>query len=153
MPSSENASPNIKIRRLANACNENDWKTELPSQRIELVAAIHDPLILRPRQRLTIPTGLALELPPDWEAQIHPLATMAIEHGITVLNSPGTIDPDYRGEVMVILVNLGERDVTIDRGTPIAVMSFSPFTRAILVPSENLQQTARSSQGLGSTGR
>jgi dUTP pyrophosphatase len=143
--------PNIKIRRLPNACNSLDTQSSL--QRIELVAAFQDQLILAPKARAVIPTGLAVELPPQWEAQIHSLPSLASEHGVTVLNSPGTIDPDYRGEVMVILINFGESAVTIKRGMPIALMNFAPFTRVTLVLAESLQETVRSDKGLGSTGR
>ena len=145
--------PEIRILYLTNACKQDCSDIQSAHQRIELVAAMQDSVALQPRQRATIPTGLALELPPDWEAQIHPLPAMATAHGVTVLNSPGTIDPDYRGEVMVILINLGEKEVTIERGTPVALMSFAPFTRVILVQAEKLQDTVRSAQGLGSTGR
>jgi dUTP pyrophosphatase len=144
---------NIKILRLPNACENDGNDVQSSHQRIGLVAAFEDSIILAPKARAVIPTGLALELPPQWEAQIHPLPSMAKEHGVTVLNSPGTIDPDYRGEVMVILINLGEADVKITRGTPIAVMSFAPFVRVVLVPTDNLEATARSDKGLGSTGQ
>lgn len=143
--------PGIKILRLANTYPSGEIQSA--SHRIQLVAAVQDSIVLRPRARAVIPTGLALEIPPEWEAQIHPLPSMAMEYGVTVLNSPGTIDPDYRGEVMVILINLGEKEITIERGTPIALMSFAPFTRVVLVQTENLQETVRSTQGLGSTGR
>ena len=145
--------PTIKIQYLTNAYKRESPETHDASQRIELLAAIEDPIVLRPRERATIGTGLALELPSGWEAQIHPLPSMALAHGVTVLNSPGTIDPDYRGEVKVILINLGERAVTIERGAPIAVMSFSQFTRVVLVKTEKLQGTERSTRGLGSTGQ
>lgn len=140
--------PDIKILYLKNAFKEE----RNVSGRIELVAAFQEPIVLKPKERAIIPTGVALELPSEWEAQIHSLPSMAMEHGVTVLNSPGTIDPDYRGEVMVILINLGGEAVTIARGTPIAVMSFSQFTRVVLVQVDSLQETERSTQGLGSTG-
>jgi dUTP pyrophosphatase len=143
----------IKILHLPNACKDVFDKPQGSTSRIELVAAFYEPIVIRPRERAVVPTGLALELPSGWEGQIHSLPSIAIDKGLTVLNSPGTIDPDYRGEVQAILINLGENDVKIERGMPIAILSFAPFTRVTLVPTENLNPTERSSGGLGSTGR
>jgi dUTP pyrophosphatase len=144
----------IKINVLPNAFGY-DLFTVNRSSRIELLAALPSdkPIILKPRERTIISTGLAMQLPDDWEAQIITLETLASETGISVLNSPGTIDPDYRGEVMVILVNLGDRDVNLKRGSPIAVLKFAQFVRVQLMRSDTLSETQRGKNGLGSTDR
>ena len=110
------------------------------------------PMTLVPGARGLIPTGLAIALQPGFEAQIRPRSGLAMKHGITVLNAPGTIDADYRGEIQVLLVNLGEAPFTIERGMRIAQMILAPVTRACFVPSADLEGTARASGGFGSTG-
>ena len=107
---------------------------------------------LTPGARATVPTGLAIALPEGFEAQVRPRSGLAARHGVTVLNSPGTIDADYRGEVKVILVNLGEAPVEIVRGMRIAQMVVAPVTRVSWVAVDRLDETARGGGGLGSTG-
>ncbi|NOT72949.1 MAG: dUTP diphosphatase [Hyphomicrobium sp.] len=121
---------------------------------LDLVAAVPPdaPVILKPGGRALIPTGLAFELPAGTEAQVRPRSGLALKHGITVLNSPGTIDADYRGEVSVILVNLGEVPFTIARGDRIAQMVLAPVTQVKLVAADNLRATKRGAGGFGSTG-
>jgi len=111
------------------------------------------PLALEPGKRAIVPCGFAMALPPGYEAQVRPRSGLAAKHGITVLNSPGTIDADYRGEVMVILINLGEHAFTIERGERIAQMIVAPVVLPEFVIGEELDETERGSGGLGSTGR
>jgi dUTP pyrophosphatase len=119
---------------------------------MDLRAFLDAPLTLPPLGRVKVPTGLRIELPPGFEAQVRPRSGLAIHLGITVLNSPGTIDPDYRGELEVILINLGEQDVTIMDGDRIAQLVVSPICRARLQEAETLSITQRGSGGFGSTG-
>ncbi len=122
---------------------------------IDLLAAIRDdaPLSLAPGHRVLVPTGLILAVPPGYEAQVRPRSGLALKHGVTVLNAPGTIDADYRGEVGVLLVNHGEVPFTINRGERVAQLVIAPVTRANLVEVASLSVTARGSGGFGSTGR
>ena len=119
---------------------------------LDLRAAIDADLTLVPGDTSLVPTGLALALQPGFEAQVRPRSGLALKHGITVLNAPGTIDADYRGEVQVLLVNLGQEAFTIERGMRIAQMILAPVTRARFMPSQDLDATARAAGGFGSTG-
>ncbi|HEX3971158.1 MAG TPA: dUTP diphosphatase [Stellaceae bacterium] len=118
----------------------------------DLVAALEAPLTLAPGERKDVPTGIAMALPPGWEAQVRPRSGLALRHGLTVLNSPGTIDADYRGEVRVILANLGSAAVTIARGERIAQIVVAPVSRADWQVVEELPTTVRGAGGFGSTG-
>ena len=122
---------------------------------MDLRAAVDDsaPVTLAPGHRAMIPTGLTIALPPGHEAQVRPRSGLAAKHGLTCLNSPGTIDADYRGEVKVILINLGQEPFVIKRGERIAQMVIAPVTRASLVQVETLDDTKRGAGGFGSTGR
>ena len=120
---------------------------------LDLVAAVEEPLILQPLGRALVPTGLAMALPSGYEAQVRPRSGLAAKHGVTVLNSPGTVDADYRGEVKVILVNLSDTPFTISRGERIAQMVIAPVSRVRLVETEALDMTNRGAGGFGSTGR
>ena len=111
-----------------------------------------EPLTLPPMGRALVPTGLAMALPEGFEAQVRPRSGLAAKHGVTVLNSPGTVDADYRGEVKVILVNLGDAPFTIARGDRIAQMIVAPVTRAEWTEVATLPDTARGAGGFGSTG-
>ncbi|MEO1102405.1 MAG: dUTP diphosphatase [Pseudomonadota bacterium] len=111
------------------------------------------PLTIAPFGRASVPTGIALALPEGFEAQVRPRSGLAARHGLTVLNAPGTIDSDYRGEIKVLLVNLSDTPVTLERGERVAQLVFAPVTRARLVPAETLGKTARGAGGFGSTGR
>lgn len=121
---------------------------------MDLVAAIaaDEPLSLAVGARVLVPTGLAMALPQGFEAQVRPRSGLAAKNGITVLNSPGTIDSDYRGEIKVILVNLGTEAFTITRGTRIAQMVIAPVTRGLFAEVESLDETTRGAGGFGSTG-
>jgi dUTP pyrophosphatase len=122
---------------------------------MDLVAALpaDAPLVLAPLARAAVPTGLTMAIPPGYEGQVRPRSGLALKHGITVANAPGTIDADYRGEVKVILINLGEAPVTIARGERIAQLVIAPVTPAELVTSPELPDTSRGAGGFGSTGR
>lgn len=119
---------------------------------MDLMADLESPVELAPGARQLIPTGLAFEIPAGYEVQLRPRSGLAIRNGITLLNSPGTIDADYRGEVQVILINLGQESFTIKHGDRIAQMIVSPVSHVHLSLSENLGDTKRSSGGFGSTG-
>lgn len=119
---------------------------------LDLRAAIGESLTLAPGARALVPTGLAMQLPEGFEAQVRPRSGLAINHGVTVLNAPGTIDSDYRGEVKVPLINLGHVPFAIARGDRIAQMVIAPVTHATLVEVSALDQTERGTGGFGSTG-
>lgn len=118
----------------------------------DLVAAIVGDLSIAPGEWKPVPTGLQIALPQGFEAQVRPRSGLAARHGLTVLNAPGTIDADYRGEVMVLLVNLGGAPVTLKRGDRIAQMVIAPVMRARFREAETLDDTARGAGGFGSTG-
>ena len=119
---------------------------------MDLSAAVAGELVLKPGARAIVPTGFAIALPSGYEAQVRPRSGLAAKNGVTVLNTPGTIDADYRGEVGVILVNLGQHDFTVTRGMRIAQMVIAPVTAARLSEVSELPQTARGAGGFGSTG-
>jgi dUTP pyrophosphatase len=119
---------------------------------LDLVAAVDRPVSLEPGAFAMVPTGLAIALPPDFEAQIRPRSGLAAKHGVTVLNSPGTVDADYRGEVKVILINHGPAALTIERGMRIAQMVVAPVARLAWSETETLPETVRGAGGFGSTG-
>jgi dUTP diphosphatase len=121
---------------------------------MDLIAAVPSdkPATLAPGARALIPTGIAIALPPGTEAQVRPRSGLAVKHGLTVLNAPGTVDADYRGEIQVLLINLGDASVVIARGMRIAQLVFSTVPRAQLREVESLEQTSRGTGGFGSTG-
>lgn len=122
---------------------------------MDLVAALpeNEPLTLAPRARAAIPTGLELAIPSGYEGQVRPRSGLAMKHGLTIANAPGTIDSDYRGEVKVLLINLGDVPVLIARGERIAQLVIAPVTVADLITVEKLDDTTRGTGGFGSTGR
>jgi len=122
---------------------------------LDLMAAVpqDEPMTLAPGQYAMVPTGLAIALPSGFEAQVRPRSGLAAKHGVTVLNSPGTVDADYRGEIKVILINHGEAPFVIKRGERIAQMVIAPVVQAALVPVTTLSSTDRGASGFGSTGR
>ena len=122
---------------------------------LDLVAAVPEnaPLVLAPGKHAMVPTGLTIALPSGYEAQVRPRSGLAAKHGVTVLNSPGTIDADYRGEISVILINHSEAPFTVRRGERIAQMVIAPVVRAELVVATALSATDRGGGGFGSTGR
>lgn len=119
---------------------------------VDLIAATDADVVLKPLQRTLIPTGIAIALPDGYEAQIRPRSGLALKHGISLVNTPGTIDADYRGEIKVILINLGQENFTVTRGMRIAQMVVAPVSRVAFQQTESLDETARSSGGFGSTG-
>lgn len=122
------------------------------SSGLDLPAAIEQPVTLAPGERCLIPTGFCLALPSGFEAQLRPRSGLALKQGLTVLNSPGTVDADYRGEVSVLLINLGQAAVTLERGMRIAQMVVQPVARARLELTEELPDSGRGAGGYGSTG-
>ena len=120
---------------------------------IDLAAALDEPLKLNPENRALVPTGIAIALPEGYEGQIRPRSGLALKHGLTVLNSPGTIDADYRGEIGVILANLGDGDFTVVRGLRIAQLVIAPVTRIVWRETSGLPDSQRGTGGFGSTGR
>ena len=145
--------PVVNVQRLAHGAD-----LPLPSYAtaqsagLDLMAAVHGEVTLAPGERRLIPTGLAIALPAGFEAQVRPRSGLALKHGITVLNSPGTIDADYRGEVQVLLINHGEAPFAIRRGDRIAQMVVAPVTQIAWNIVERLDDTERGSGGYGSTG-
>jgi dUTP pyrophosphatase len=145
----------VRITRLGHAQD-----LPLPSYQSALAAGLDltaalpldAPLTLAPGARALVPCGIAIALPEGFEAQVRPRSGLAVKHGLTLLNSPGTIDADYRGEIQAILVNLGTEPVTITRGMRVAQMVIAAVTSARLVEVASLDQTGRGSGGFGSTG-
>ncbi|WP_437330145.1 dUTP diphosphatase [Sorangium sp. So ce381] len=119
---------------------------------LDLCAAIEAPVTLAPGERKLVPTGYAVALPDGHEGQVRPRSGLALHHGVTVLNSPGTIDPDYRGEIKVVLINLGSAPFTVHRGDRIAQLVICPVALADVVLVPALAPTARGAGGYGSTG-
>ena len=120
---------------------------------LDLLAAVAEPIELAPGARRLVPTGISIALPPGYEAQLRPRSGLALKHGVTLLNSPGTIDADYRGEVGVILINLGEAPFRLQRGDRIAQLVIAPVARLAWRESETLPESTRGAGGFGSTGR
>ncbi len=118
----------------------------------DLCAAVDEELIIRPGERAAVPTGLVLEIPGGHEGQVRPRSGLAIRAGLTIVNAPGTIDSDYRGELKVLMINLGSDPVSINRGERIAQLLIAPVTRASFVESKALSVSERGDGGFGSTG-
>ena len=119
---------------------------------MDVEAAVEADVVLGPSQRAAVPTGLAMAIPAGFEIQVRPRSSLALKDGVTVANAPGTIDSDYRGEVKVMLINLGEDDFTITRGMRIAQLVVAPVSLAELAVADTLETTDRGSGGFGSTG-
>jgi dUTP pyrophosphatase len=120
---------------------------------LDLVARLEQPLVLAPLARAAVPTGIAIEIPVGFEGQVRPRSGRALDEGLTLINSPGTIDADYRGEVKVIVINLGQRPVTIEPWERVAQLVITPIAHALLIEVEQLAVTARNTGGFGHTGR
>lgn len=137
----------------------NKSRHELPAYQtssaagLDLRANLEEPMILRPMQRVLVPTGLFMELPSGFEAQIRPRSGLAFKHGITVLNSPGTIDADYRGEIKILLVNLSDESFTVENGERVAQMVIAKHEQISWKSVEVLEDSERSAGGFGSTGK
>lgn len=119
---------------------------------MDLRAGIEEPVVLKPFSRALIPTGLHIQLPAGYEAQIRPRSGLALKHGITVLNTPGTVDADYRGDIGVILINMSAETFTVNPGERIAQMVISEYVQGTLVPVESLETSERGEDGFGHTG-
>lgn len=155
MSDSTSSSPNVNIKRLAHA-------GDLPvpsyataqSAGLDIAAALEEasPLILKPGERRLIPTGFAVALPDGFEGQLRPRSGLALREGITLLNSPGTLDADYRGELKILLINHGQESVQITRGQRIAQLIIAPVSKARIKEVESLPDTQRGTGGFGSTG-
>ncbi|HVT57342.1 MAG TPA: dUTP diphosphatase [Thermoanaerobaculia bacterium] len=122
------------------------------SSGVDLRAAVAGPCVIQPGQRLLVPTGLALEIPPGWEGQLRPRSGLALRHGIGMVNAPGTIDSDYRGEVAVVLINHGTEPFTVERGDRIAQLVLAPVGRIEWEEAATLPDSGRGEGGFGSTG-
>jgi dUTP pyrophosphatase len=120
---------------------------------LDLRAAIPSELVVDPGERVAVPTGFALEIPPGWEGQVRPRSGLALRHGISLANAPGTIDADYRGELRVLLINLGAESFTVKRGDRIAQLLLAPVPEVVVEEVEVLADSERGSGGFGSTGR
>lgn len=147
----EQINVNIKVLDHAKGLNLPHYATAL-SAGVDLEAAIDEDVILQPLERCLLPTGICMALPAGFEAQVRPRSGLAAKHGITVLNTPGTIDADYRGEVKIILVNLSQEPFTIKRGERIAQMVIAKHEQVVWDVVTDLDETERGAGGFGSTG-
>ena len=144
---------NVRIRRLAHGVG-----LDLPhyatqgAAGMDLLAAVEAPVTIAPGGRALIPTGFCIALPPGYELQVRPRSGLALKHGITLPNSPGTIDEDYRGEIGVIVLNTGSEEFVVTRGMRIAQAVVAPVVRAVWDEVDDLDETARGAGGFGSTG-
>jgi dUTP pyrophosphatase len=147
-------SVSVKVKRL-----EHGRDLELPAYAsagaagADLRAAVTRPLVIGPGDRVAVPTGLVLEVPKGYEAQVRPRSGLSFKKGVTVVNAPGTIDSDYRGELKILLVNVSPEPVTIERGDRVAQMVIAPVTRVEFTEAGDLSATDRGEGGFGSTGR
>jgi dUTP pyrophosphatase len=150
---SDVAGPTLNLVRLAHGEG-----LDLPSYEtagaagMDIRAAVTEPMTLAPGARALVPTGFIFEIPHGFEMQVRPRSGLAFKHGITCLNTPGTIDSDYRGEVKVLLINLGEADFVIERGMRVAQLVVAPVVQARVAEADTTSQTARGAGGFGSTG-
>lgn len=148
----------MEILKISIMCCDNFKGLPLPAYQtigsagVDLLAAIETDIIIQPGQRILVPTGIIIQLPLGYEAQIRPRSGLALKHGITVLNSPGTIDADYRGEIKVILINFGDEKFVVSRGMRIAQMVVNKIVKIEMEEVDNLNKTERSAGGFGHTG-
>jgi len=141
----------IEWRRLSPLARIPAYQTSLAAG-MDVHAAITEPMLLEPNRVVLVPTGFALAIPEGFEAQVRPRSGLSTKYGVTVPNAPGTIDADYRGEVMVALINLGRSDFTIEPGMRVAQLVFAPVARADITEVSELSPTERGTGGFGSTG-
>jgi dUTP pyrophosphatase len=144
--------PHVEIKIINTSDNPVPEYATHGSAGLDLRAWVSQPVVLQPMERKMIPTGLFLEIPDGYEVQVRPRSGMAIKHGITCLNSPGTVDSDYRGEIKIILINLSSEPHTINTGDRIAQMVVAKVEKAVLKAADELQSTARGEGGFGHTG-
>lgn len=145
--------PQVKIQRLRSNSLPLPNYQSAHAAGVDLMADLDQPVKLAPSERAAIPTGIALAIPVGFEGQVRPRSGRAINEGLTIINAPGTIDADYRGEVKVLLVNLGRDEISIRPGERIAQLVIAPVVRAEFVEVEALEESARGSGGFGHTGR
>lgn len=141
----------IEWKRLSPLARIPAYQTSLAAG-MDVHAAITEPMLLEPNRVVLVPTGFALAIPEGFEAQVRPRSGLSTKHGVTVPNAPGTIDADYRGEVMVALINLGRSDFTVEPGMRVAQLVFAPVARADIAEVTELSSTERGAGGFGSTG-
>tara|TARA_B100001121_G_C18644717_1_gene601059 strand:+ start:772 stop:1212 length:441 start_codon:yes stop_codon:yes gene_type:complete len=141
----------ILIKRLSKDINLPKYETE-GSSGLDLSANLKNPIYIEPGKTSIIPTGISVSIPKNFEIQIRPRSGLAAKNQISILNTPGTIDSDYRGEIKVILINLGNKTFTVERGERIAQMVLCPVIKATITEVHNLEETKRGSGGFGSTG-
>jgi dUTP pyrophosphatase len=142
----------IEVKKLRKDAVLPQYQTE-HSAGMDMCAAIDNPIIMKPGERYLVPLGIAVAIPEGYEAQARPRSGLAIKHGISMINSPGTIDADYRGELQVILINHGQEDFVINPGDRIAQMVVAKFERAEWEEVKQLNETERGAGGFGSTGK
>ncbi len=145
--------PVIKICRLRGSTTALPTYQSAHAAGMDLVADLEEPIVIRPMVRAAVPTGIAIQIPAGFEGQVRPRSGRAINEGLTVVNAPGTIDADYRGEVKVLLVNLGEHEVSIRPGERIAQLVIAPVVRAEVIEVDRLEESSRGEGGFGHTGR
>ena len=143
--------PRLRIKRLHPAAAVPRYMSEAAAG-LDLAAALDQPVEVAPGARVSVPTGLAMALEPGWEGQVRPRSGLALRQGLTVLNAPGTIDADYRGEVQVLLVNLGQEPATIEPGQRVAQLVVAPVAQVEIEEVAELPDSARGAGGFGSTG-
>ena len=141
----------ILIKRISSKVTLPQYKT-IGSSGMDISAFIEDEILIKPSDKKIIPTGIKLKIPRGYEIQIRPRSGLAAKQKITVLNTPGTVDSDYRGEIKVILINLGEKNFKVEKGSRIAQMVLCPVKQAELIEVESLEETTRGKGGFGSTG-
>ena len=142
----------IKVKVVNSSANELPEYATVSAAGMDLRANLEQPVTLRPLERRLIPTGLRIELPQGYECQIRPRSGLALKHGISIVNAPGTIDADYRGEIGVILINLSDTDFVVNPGERICQMVVAPYTRVAWVPTDSLNETERGEGGFGHSG-
>jgi dUTP pyrophosphatase len=141
----------ILIKRLSKTVSMPKYET-IGSSGMDLAADIDEKIEIKPGETKIIPTGLSVSIPQEFEIQIRPRSGLAAKHQLSVLNTPGTIDADYRGEIKVILINLGKKSFVVEKGSRIAQMVLCPIIKAKIIETETLDDTTRGSGGFGSTG-
>jgi dUTP pyrophosphatase len=142
----------IKVKKLKPNAALPEYAT-VEAAGADVRACLDAPLVLAPTARALVPTGIALEICPGWECQLRPRSGLALRDGVTVLNTPGTIDSDFRGEIMALLINLGDKPFTVNHGDRIAQLVASPAPQAMFYEAESLSETGRGAGGYGSTGK
>jgi len=142
----------VEVKIINNSDNDMPAYATASAAGMDVRASVSEPIVLKPLERRLVPTGLRVQLPQGYEMQIRPRSGLALKHGITLVNTPGTIDADYRGEIGIILINLSDEPFTINPGERIAQMVVSEYTRVKWVPTHKLDETERGDGGFGHTG-